>query len=102
MPVFNEAEVLTEFHQRLTAVMLDSGLTYEVLYVNDGSDERCTALLQELREGDGRVALLELSRNFGKEVALSAGLDHANGEAVVVIDADLQDPPKVIPRFIKA
>ena len=101
VPVYNEAEVLEQFHQRLSLVLQQCSLPFEVLYVDDGSDENFLALLHKLRENDPQVALLELSRNFGKEVALSAGLDHARGDAVIVIDADLQDPPEVIPHFIE-
>lgn len=101
VPVYNETEVLEQFHQRLSAVMQQCGLPFQVLYVDDGSDQDFLASLHKLREEDAHVALLELSRNFGKEVALSAGLDYARGDAVIVIDADLQDPPEVIPRFIE-
>ena len=95
VPVFNEAEGLAEFHRRLSAVMDGLG-TWEVVYVNDGSTDAGLAVLRGLHEADPRVAVLNLARNFGKEIALTAGLDHAAGEAVVVIDADLQDPPEVI------
>ena len=101
VPVYNETQVLEHFHQRLSAVMQASGYPYQVLYVDDGSDDACLSVLGRLRETDPNVSVLELSRNFGKEVALSAGLDHASGDAVIVIDADLQDPPEVIPRFIE-
>jgi len=95
VPVFNEAEGLSEFHQRLTNVM-DSLGTWEVVYVNDGSTDASLAVLSALHDTAPNVAILNLARNFGKEVAMTAGLDHAVGEAVVVIDADLQDPPEVI------
>jgi glycosyltransferase involved in cell wall biosynthesis len=101
VPVYNEAEVLEEFHRRLSTVMGESDMPYRVLYVDDGSDNHFLASLLRLRESDPKVSVLELSRNFGKEVALSAGLDHADGDAVIVIDADLQDPPEVIPLFIE-
>ncbi|HWQ95668.1 MAG TPA: glycosyltransferase family 2 protein, partial [Gammaproteobacteria bacterium] len=73
----------------------------EIVFVNDGSTDNTPEVLYRLREQDPRVAVVELSRNFGKEIALTAGLDHAQGEAVVVIDADLQDPPELIPELIK-
>ena len=101
VPVYNETQVLEHFHQRLSAVMQASGYPYQVLYVDDGSDDDCLSLLARLRETDPNVSVVELSRNFGKEVALSAGLDHASGDAVIVIDADLQDPPEIIPKFIE-
>lgn len=100
VPVYNETAVLEVFHQRLSAVLADCDMPYQVLYVDDGSDSAFLDQLQRLRDGDPHVAVLELSRNFGREVALSAGLDHADADAVVVIDADLQDPPELIPRFI--
>jgi glycosyltransferase involved in cell wall biosynthesis len=100
VPVYNETAVLEAFHQRLVAVLADCGMRCQVLYVDDGSDADCLALLHRLRTGDPQVAILELSRNFGREVALSAGLDHVDADAVIVMDADLQDPPEVIPQFI--
>jgi glycosyltransferase involved in cell wall biosynthesis len=101
VPVYNEADVLREFHARLSAVLDTMAFAAEVIYVNDGSTDGSPEVLAELREEDPRVALADLSRNFGKEVAMSAGLDHAGGDAVVVIDADLQDPPEQIPELIK-
>ncbi|MCS6892516.1 MAG: glycosyltransferase family 2 protein [Rhodovarius sp.] len=101
VPCYNEEEVLPEFHRRLSAVMEGTGLTWEVVYVNDGSEDRSLDVMLRLRAADPHVAVVNLSRNFGKEIALTAGLDHARGaEAVVVIDADLQDPPEVIPQLI--
>ncbi len=102
VPAFNEAEGIAAFHERLSQVMQALGETWEVVYVNDGSRDRTLAVLERLRRGDGRIALVNLSRNFGKEIATTAGLDHALGEAVVVIDADLQDPPEVIPALVAA
>ncbi|MBV9734517.1 MAG: glycosyltransferase family 2 protein [Acidisphaera sp.] len=100
VPVYNEEGGLEEFHRRLAAVMDGLGAPWEALYVNDGSTDTSLRVLEALRAGDGRAALLNLSRNFGKEIALTAGLDHAAGEAVIVIDADLQDPPEVIPALV--
>ena len=99
VPVFNEAEGLAAFHRRLVAVMDRLG-SWEVVYVNDGSADDSLLLLEALRRADPRLAVLGLSRNFGKEVATTAGLDHARGEAVIVIDADLQDPPEVMPDLV--
>ncbi len=99
-PVHNEAPVLEAFHQRLSAVMVATGYDYEIIYVDDGSEDQSAELICGLRQRDGRVSLLELSRNFGKEVALSAGLDHARGDAVILIDSDLQDPPELIQKFV--
>ena len=102
VPVFNEEAVLPEFHRRLAAVLDALPADAEVVYVNDGSSDRSKALVVALRDSDPRVALIDLSRNFGKEIAMSAGLDHAHGDAVVVIDADLQDPPELIPDMVRA
>ena len=100
VPAYNEQAVLPEFHRRLSAVLDTVPMATEIVYVNDGSQDDTLAELQRLREQDAQVAVLDLSRNFGKEIALSAGLQHAAGDAVVVIDADLQDPPELIPEFI--
>ncbi|MDB5416523.1 MAG: Polyprenyl-phosphate beta-D-glucosyltransferase, partial [Rubritepida sp.] len=98
-----EQEVLPEFHARLVPVMEAMGLPWEVVYVNDGSHDTTMAVMTGLARADSRVALVNLSRNFGKEIALTAGLDHARGdEGVVAIDADLQDPPEVIPALVAA
>jgi polyisoprenyl-phosphate glycosyltransferase len=103
VPCFNESAVLPEFQRRLSAVMNGLGLSWDVLYVNDGSRDRTLEVMQALAAADPHVGLLNLSRNFGKEIALTAGLDHARATgAVVVIDADLQDPPEVIPELVAA
>ncbi|WP_368419016.1 glycosyltransferase family 2 protein [Rhodovarius sp.] len=103
IPCYNEQEVLPEFHARITAAMEGIGLPFELVYVNDGSRDGTLALMLQAQAGDPRVAVVNLSRNFGKEIALTAGLDHAAcSEAVVVIDADLQDPPEVIPALVAA
>lgn len=100
VPAYNEAEVLPEFHRRLSGVLRSVGAPAEIVYVNDGSLDGTLELLKDLRAGDPRITLVDLSRNFGKEIALTAGLDHARGDAVVVIDADLQDPPELISALI--
>ncbi len=104
VPAYNEEAVLPEFHRRLAAVLdaLAGDLDAEIVYVNDGSSDATMRLLVGIHDGDPRVAVVDLSRNFGKEIAMSAGLDHARGDAVVVIDADLQDPPELIPDMVKA
>ncbi|MGG5888274.1 glycosyltransferase family 2 protein [Falsiroseomonas sp. HC035] len=103
VPAYNEQEVLPAFHARLVPVMEGIGLPWEVVYVNDGSRDGTLALMLALRASDARVSVVNLSRNFGKEIALTAGLDHAAADqAVVVIDADLQDPPEVIPDLVAA
>jgi glycosyltransferase involved in cell wall biosynthesis len=103
VPAYNEQEVLPQFHARLAAALAGIGLSWEVVYVNDGSKDGTLGVMLGLQAQDQRASVLNLSRNFGKEIALTAGLDHARGtEAVVVIDADLQDPPEVIPDLIDA
>ncbi len=100
-PVYNEDEVLTEFHNRLSLVMDSMSLRTEILYVNDGSTDNTLNIIYALQQGDTRISIVDLSRNFGKEIAISAGLDHARGDAVVIIDSDLQDPPELIPELIR-
>lgn len=100
VPVYNEQEVLSEFHRRLSAVISNLNTINEIIYINDGSTDDSLALLNLLYDSDEQVALVDLSRNFGKEIALSAGLHKAQGDAVVVIDADLQDPPELIPQLL--
>ncbi len=99
VPAYNEAAGLDRFHQRLAATLADSE-TWEVIYIDDGSTDGTLAVMENLRATDDRAGVLSLSRNFGKETAITAGLDYAAGDAVVVIDADLQDPPELIPELI--
>lgn len=101
VPCFNEEEVLPEFHRRTQAVLDQLDLDWEILYVNDGSRDGTLAVLRHLQDSSPNVAMLDLSRNFGKEIAMTAGLEKAVGDAVVVIDADLQDPPELIPELVR-
>lgn len=101
IPVYNEEAVIPELHRRLTAVAQDLGVSYELLFVNDGSHDRSVELLRELAVRDEHVHVLDFARNFGHQIAITAGMDHAQGEAVVVIDADLQDPPELIGRMLE-
>jgi polyisoprenyl-phosphate glycosyltransferase len=100
VPVFNEATVLPELHGRISASLdaLEGG--YEVVYVDDGSTDGSVELIERLGTEDHRVVLVELSRNFGMEIAMSAGLDYATGEYVVLMHADLQDPPELVPQML--
>ncbi|SFH93145.1 Glycosyltransferase involved in cell wall bisynthesis [Collimonas sp. OK307] len=100
VPVYNEQEVLPEFHMRMCAVLDTLDMSSKIIYVNDGSTDGTVDVVNELQTRDARVMLVDLSRNFGKEIALTAGLDHADSDAVIVIDADLQDPPELIPELI--
>jgi glycosyltransferase involved in cell wall biosynthesis len=102
VPVFNEAEVLPEFHARLANVLRSLDLRTEVIYVDDGSRDQSSLVLESLRRTDASVGVVRLSRNFGKELAMSAGLHAAEGDCVVLIDADLQHPPEAIPAMIEA
>ncbi|MCK9490346.1 MAG: glycosyltransferase family 2 protein [Xanthomonadales bacterium] len=100
VPAYNEGDGLREFHQRLATVFDRLDLDCRVIYVDDGSADHTWRVMQALAADDGRVATLRLSRNFGKELAMTAGLDYADADAVVVIDADLQDPPELIPELL--
>ncbi|MEJ2452507.1 MAG: glycosyltransferase family 2 protein, partial [Gammaproteobacteria bacterium] len=101
VPVYNEQDVIGAFHARLGSVLDALPYSTEIVYINDGSSDTTLTLLEELHAQDPSVAVVDLSRNFGKEIALSAGLHMAEGDAVVVIDADLQDPPELIPELIR-
>ncbi|HUK57367.1 MAG TPA: glycosyltransferase family 2 protein [Nitrospiria bacterium] len=102
VPVYNEEAVLHEFFKRLQAVLNElRGLSgAEIIFVDDGSRDGTARILSELVRWNKSVKVLQFSRNFGHQIALTAGLDHAKGDAVVVIDADLQDPPETIPRLL--
>ncbi|TWD95716.1 dolichol-phosphate mannosyltransferase [Neobacillus bataviensis] len=101
VPVFNEEEVIQQTYQRLITVMDSTDAPYELLFINDGSKDRTEEILIEIGITDARVKLINFSRNFGHQVAISAGMDYAQGEAVVIIDADLQDPPELILDMIE-
>ncbi len=101
VPAYNEQEVLPELHNRLVAVLAKVCEHYEIIYVNDGSTDTTLQVMRNLQKSDHHVGYVNLSRNFGKEIAMTAGLDAARGDAIVVIDADLQDPPEIIPQFIE-
>ena len=99
-PVFNEVDGLAEFHRRVAAVL--AGMHYELVLVNDGSTDGSAELLEDLAAADPAVRPVHLSRNFGHQAAVTAGIDASRGAAVVTIDADLQDPPEVIPELVQA
>lgn len=101
IPAFNEAEVLVHCQQTLSDVLKDLSADIEFIYVDDGSHDNTYEQLLNLAEKDKRISVIRLSRNYGKEIAMTAGLDKACGDAVVVIDADLQDPPELILTFIE-
>jgi len=102
VPAYNEEEVLNILYDRLKPIMDENNkYDFEVLLVNDGSKDNTIKVMQELRQKDKRVCYLNLSRNYGKETAMIAGLDYCKGDAVIIIDADLQDPPELIPEMLK-
>ena len=101
VPAYNEAAVLEVFHERLSRVLDELPLEGSVLYVDDGSADGTWDIIESLARRDARAGALKLSRNFGKEAAMTAGLDEVDADAVVVIDADLQDPPELIPALIE-
>ena len=102
VPAYNEQEVLHLLYDRLEKLMNENtNYDFEVLLVNDGSKDKTFEIMQELREKDKRFCYLNLSRNFGKETAMIAGLDYATGDCVIFMDADLQDPPELIPELVK-
>ena len=102
IPAYNEEESLPFLYERLNSLM--NGLTsyeFEILFVNDGSKDKTIELIKELREKDKRINYVDFSRNFGKEIAMIAGLDYATGDCAIFMDADLQDPPELVPELIK-
>lgn len=101
VPCLNEQEVICSTHQRLTAALEQAALDFEIIYVDDGSTDATPELLRELQTQDSRVRMVRFSRNFGHQIAITAGLEHASGDAVAIIDADLQDPPEVILEFLQ-
>jgi glycosyltransferase involved in cell wall biosynthesis len=101
-PVYNESATLDAFHRRLTAVLERLGEPYEVILIDDGSRDDSLEVMRRMHAGDRRVRVLSFSRNFGHQIAISAGIDAADGDAVIVIDSDLQDPPEVIPELVAA
>lgn len=102
VPAYNEDAVLDRFHQRMS-VLFDALPAYrcEMIFINDGSRDGTQAAIERLCQSDPRVAGVHLSRNFGKEIAITAGLDHATGDAVAVIDVDLQDPPELLTEMLR-
>ena len=102
IPAYNEEESLHLLYDRLNKVISNlENYEFEMLFINDGSKDNTLKIIKELREKDARVSYVDFSRNFGKEVAMIAGLDYAKGDCVIFIDADLQDPPELIPELIK-
>ena len=102
IPAYNEEESLPMLYERLNKLMEEmSNYEFEVLFVNDGSKDKTIDIIKNLREKDKRICYVDFARNFGKEIAMIAGLDYATGDCVVFMDADLQDPPELIPELVK-
>lgn len=101
VPIFNEEDTLPELHRRLVAALDSTRHDWEILFVNDGSRDRSPQLIRDFHAADPRIKLLNLSRNFGHQPALTAGVHHAQGRCVILIDGDLQDPPELIPALVE-
>ncbi|MGH1404493.1 MAG: glycosyltransferase family 2 protein [Alphaproteobacteria bacterium] len=101
IPCYNEEEVINICHKAVTDVIDTLPYDFELIYVNDGSRDSTQNLLEAIHEKDERAIIINLSRNFGKEAAMTAGIDHVTGDALIILDADLQDPPDLIPDLIK-
>lgn len=101
IPCFNEEEVLEESYKRFVTVMSKVSYDYSMIFVNDGSHDKTLDILKKLAENDNRVSVISFSRNFGHQNAVSAALHHTDGDAAVIIDADLQDPPEEIPKMVE-
>jgi polyisoprenyl-phosphate glycosyltransferase len=101
VPVFNEEAVIPELYRRMTEVMHQIGESWEMICINDGSRDRSLEMLRELHAQDKRIKVVNFSRNFGHQIAITAGMDYAQGDAVVIIDADLQDPPELIGTMLE-
>jgi polyisoprenyl-phosphate glycosyltransferase len=101
VPAYNEELVINETHKRLKDALSSIAADYEIIYVNDGSRDKTIEILKEIGAKDSHVRILNFSRNFGHQVAVTAGIQHATGDAVVLIDADLQDPPELIKEFVR-
>jgi dolichol-phosphate mannosyltransferase len=101
IPVWNEEKVLPVLYERMTQVMDSTGEPWELIFVNDGSRDGSLAILTDLNRRDPRIKVLNFSRNFGHQIAITAGSDYAEGDAVIIMDADLQDPPEVVLRLIE-
>jgi polyisoprenyl-phosphate glycosyltransferase len=100
VPLYNEEDVVVELHRRLDQTLRSLNSTFEILFVDDGSRDRTATILNTLCQSEPNVACVHLSRNFGHQAAVSAGIDHGRGQVVIVMDGDLQDPPEILPLFL--
>lgn len=101
IPAYNEEENLETLYNHLSDIMKTVGESYEIIFVNDGSNDKSVEIMDSLHKVDNRVKTIDFSRNFGHEIAITTGIDFANGKAVIIMDADLQHPPELIPEMIK-
>ena len=102
VPAYNEEESLNALYERISKIMNEmSNYEFELLFVNDGSRDNTLKIIKELRQKDERICYVDFSRNFGKEIAMIAGLDYATGDCVIIMDADLQDPPELVPQMVE-
>ena len=101
VPVYFEEEVLPASYARMDGVMRSIGLPYEIIYVNDGSRDGTMKILRDLAKAHPEVKVYSFSRNFGHQLAVTCGMDHAKGDALIIIDVDLQDPPELIPKMVE-
>lgn len=101
IPCYNEEDVVDICHKAVTDTIDDLPYDFEIIYINDGSTDKTQELLEQIHKQDNRAIIINLSRNFGKEAAMTAGIDNTTGDALIILDADLQDPPSLIPDIIK-
>ncbi|MCX8029511.1 MAG: glycosyltransferase family 2 protein [Brevinematales bacterium] len=101
VPCYNEEEVIEKTYEEIKKVMIDNKYDYEIIFVNDGSKDKTLDILRSISDKDDKVVVISFSRNFGHQPAVSAGIKHSSGDVAVIIDADLQDPPQLIPEMIK-
>jgi dolichol-phosphate mannosyltransferase len=101
LPVYNESAVLRDLYQRVIAALKEAKVTYEIIFINDGSTDGSEEILDEIAKVDSQVAVIHFTRNFGHQPAVQAGLEYSTGNAVIVMDSDMQDNPQTIPQFLK-
>jgi len=101
IPCYNEQEVINTTYNRIKTVLINSNIDYEIIFINDGSKDNTLIILSELAKNDTNVKVLSFSRNFGHQPAVTAGISHCKGNMAIIMDADLQDPPELIPQMIE-
>ncbi|MCK4966752.1 glycosyltransferase family 2 protein, partial [bacterium] len=101
IPIYNEQEIIPELYNRLTKVLSQYQESYEIIFIDDGGSDKSVEILKGFQKNDAHIKIISFSRNFGHQIAVCAGIDHASGDAVIIMDGDLQDPPEVLPLFIE-